>query len=302
MLPASWLLTKARTQGDGPAMPFDMSLVGKPSAASKLVYTWKDVVLYALGVGAKKDELDYLYEGRGPKVLPSFAVVPSFEPTIELLGKSGGQMAMVVHGAQRVRLHQPFAPSGVLLTTATIRGIYDMRRFASVLVDTETKNEEGALLATNTWSILFRGEGGFDGPPPPPKEEAFAPVPKDRPADFRVEEATSPEQALLYRLSGDFNPLHADPEFAKNVGFDKGPILHGLCTYGYMVRHVVHHACNGDASRVVAFDAQFRRPVWPGDTLVTEGWNLGGGRVAVSVSVKERGEAVLSGAWVELKP
>ncbi len=280
-------------------MPFDMSLVGKPSAPSKLVYSWKDTALYALGVGARKDELDYLYEGRGPKVLPSFAVVPSFEPTIELLGRSGGQMAMVVHGAQRVRVHKPFAPSGVLLTTATIRGIYDMRRFASVLVDTETKDDAGTLLATNTWSILFRGEGGFGGNPPT-KDEPLAVVPKDRPADFRVEESTSQEQALLYRLSGDFNPLHADPEFAKSVGFEKGPILHGLCTYGHMVRHVAREACGGDATRIVGFEAQFRRPVWPGDTLVTEGWNVGNGRVAVSVSVKERAETVLSGAWVEL--
>src|SRR5208283_2158524 len=134
--------------------------------------------------------------------------------------------------------------------------------------DTESKDENGGLVCTTTSSMLFRGEGGVGGPPPA-KEETEK-VPKDRPADFTVEEATSPEQALLYRLSGDPNPLHADPEFAKTVGFERGPILHGLCTFGYMVRHVAKGACGGDVSCIRAFEAQFKKPVWPGDTLVTE--------------------------------
>lgn len=278
-------------------MALDLSLVGKPSTPSKHLYGWEDTVLYALGVGAKKTELDYLYEGRGPKVLPSYAVVPKFQPMLELLAKSGGNMAMVVHGGEKVRVHKPFAGAATLHTTATIRGVYDMRKFATVLVDTETKDDaDGSLVATTTSSILFRGEGGFGGEPPP-KEAPEAAVPKGQPADFRVEEATSPEQALLYRLSGDFNPLHADPEFAASVGFAQGPILHGLCTFGYMVRHVAKGALGGDAARLTGFEAQFRRPVWPGDTIVTEGWNVAPGKVALSVSVKERGEAVLAGAW-----
>ena len=122
-------------------------------------------------------------------------------------------------------------------------------------------------------------------------------VPKDRPADFCVEEATSKEQALLYRLSGDLNPLHADPAFAKMVGFEQGPILHGLATYGHMVRAVAKGACAGDASKITGFEAQFRKPVWPGDTLVTEGWKVGPGKIALSVSVKERDEKVITNAW-----
>lgn len=280
-------------------MALDLSLVGQPTTSEKWVYTWRDVVLYALGIGAKRDELDYLYEGRGPKVYPSFAVVPKFQPMLELLGKSGGNMAMVVHGGEKVKVFRPFEPAGLLKTTATVRGIYDMRRFASVIVDMDTFDERGERIATTTSSILFRGEGGFGGQPPP-KEEPAVSVPKDRPADFRVEETVSPEQALLYRLSGDHNPLHADPEFAKNVGFERGPILHGLATFGYMVRHVAKGACGGDADKLTGFEAQFRRPVWPGDTLVTEGWNVEPGKIAVSVSVKERGETVLSNAWVSL--
>ena len=281
-------------------MPFDLSIVAKPTQAVTWPYTWKDTVLYALGIGARRDELDYLYEGRGPKVYPSFAVVPKFGPMVEVLGKSGGNLAMVVHGGEKVVVHKPFAPNGTLTSTATVRGIYDMRKFAQVLVDTESRDASGELIATTTSSILFRGEGGFGGAPPP-KEDAGIDVPKGQPADFRVEEATTNEQALLYRLSGDLNPLHADPDFAKMVGFEKGPILHGLCTFGHMVRHLVKGACAGDASAITAFEAQFRRPVWPGDTVVTEGWRVAPGKVALQVSVKERSETVISGAWATLR-
>lgn len=277
-------------------MPFDLTLVGKPTEAARFTYTTRDAILYALGIGARKDELDYLYEGRGPKVFPSFAVVPTYQPMLDLLVKSGGNLATVVHGGQKVTLHKPFPSSGTLKTIATTRGIYDMKRFASVIVDTETRTEGGELVASTVWSILCRGEGGFGGEPPP-KEDSGIAVPKDRPADFTVEEATTPEQALLYRLSGDLNPLHADPEFATGVGFPQGPILHGLCTYGYMVRHAAKGACGGDASKLLAFEATFRKPVWPGDTLVTSGWIVAPGKVALQVAVKERNENVLGGAW-----
>ena len=284
-------------------MAFDLSLVGKPTEPQKMVYSWKDTVLYALGIGAKKSELEYLYEGRGPRVYPSFAVVPKFDPMLQVLARSGGNMAMIVHGGERVYVNKPIAASGALFTTATIRGIYDLRKFASVLVDTESKDESGAVVATTTSSILFRGEGGFGGQPPPKEESVGISAPKDRPADFVIEEATTPEQALLYRLSGDLNPLHADPDFANSVGFAQGPILHGLCTYGHMVRHLVKGACGGDASRVTGFDGQFRRPVWPGDTLVTSGWIIDEGKVALSVAVKERNnEVVISNAWGTIKP
>ncbi|MBX3186290.1 MAG: MaoC family dehydratase N-terminal domain-containing protein [Labilithrix sp.] len=277
-------------------MPLDLSIVGKESAPTSFTYTWKDVVLYALGIGAKKDELDYLYEGRGPKVIPSFAVVPMFQPMFEVVAKTGGSLAMVVHGAQRVRLAAPLASSGTLSTTATITGIYDLRRFAIVMVDTETKDAAGNKLFDTTSQIIFRDGGGFGGSPPP-KEPKVADIPKGQPADFRVEEVTTPEQALLYRLSGDLNPLHADPAFAAEVGFAQGPILHGLCTYGHMVRHVAKGACGGDATKINGFEARFSKPVWPGDTLVTEGWRVGPGKIALQVTVKERSEAVITGAW-----
>ncbi len=283
-------------------MPLDLSIVGKPTPPVAYSYTWRDTVLYALGIGARRDELDYLYEGRGPRVYPSFAVVPMFGPMLEVVAKTGGDLAMIVHGGQKVHIRRPFAPAATLHTTATARGIYDLRRFASVLIDTETKDDAGEVVCTSTASIIFRGAGGFGGAPPPkdrdPSERID--VPKDRPADFRVEETTSPELALLYRLSGDLNPLHADPDFAKAVGFEQGPILHGLATYGHMVRHVAKGACGGDASKITGFEAQFRKPVWPGDTLVTEGWTVATGKLALKMSVKERDETVISGAWATL--
>lgn len=277
-------------------MAFVLDLAGKPTAPFELKYTWKDVVLYALGVGAKKDELDYLYEGRGPKVLPSFAVVPSFVAMFSLLERCGGELAMVVHGAQKIDLARPIPPDGTLSTVATLRGFYDIKKFAVVLIDTESKIGGEPVFKT-TWNIVYRNGGGFGGTPPP--KEAIPKAP-DRPADFRFEEATSPEQALLYRLSGDPNPLHADPDFAAKVGFPQGPILHGLCTYGYALRHVAKGAAGGDATKVRAFEASFKRPVWPGDTLVTEGWTVEPGVVAFQTRAKERDEVVLGNAWAKV--
>jgi len=281
-------------------MPLDPSLVGKPSPPASFEYTWKDTVLYALGVGARREELDYLYEGRGPKVLPSFAVVPKFGPMLDLLTKTGADLGMLVHQGERVTLHAPLAPSGRVLTTATVRGYYDLRKLAQVLVDMRTVDSDGRLVAETTSTMLIRGAGGFGGAPPP-KEPASVEKPRDAPPTFSVEEATSPEQALLYRLSGDRNPLHADPEFARAVGFAQGPILHGLCTFGFMMRHVVKAACAGDASRVRSFEAQFRRPVWPGETLITDGWQVRADAVALQVRVKGRDDTVITNAWATIR-
>ncbi len=277
-------------------MPFDLSLAGKPGPAATLDVTWKDTVLYALGVGATRDELDVLFEGRGPKVLPSLAVILKHEPMIDLLSRSGGNMAMIVYGGEKAVLHAPLPAKGRLSTTATIRGFYDLRRLTSVLVDARTVDERGTLLAETTATILFRGEG-CPGGESPPKTPPVVERPRDQPPTFSIEQKTGPEQALLYRLSGDHNPLHADPAFARSVGFEQGPILHGLCSLGYMVRHAAQGACGGDGARIRAFEGQFKRPVWPGDTLVTEGWVVRPGAVALQVKVKERDEVVIGGAW-----
>lgn len=274
----------------------DLSVVGKPLDPQPFTYTWKDTVLYALGVGAKKDELDFLYEGRGPKVLPSFAVVPMFKPMLDGVIATGGDLAMVVHGKQRVQVHAEIPAAATLTTTGRVRGIYDMRKFAIVVVDCEIKDAGGKAIAETSSQIVIRNAGGFGGELPP-KDEKVAEIPKGQAPDFRVEEKTTAEQALLYRLSGDVNPLHADPEFAAKVGFEQGPILHGLCTYGYMVRHVVKAACGGDPSKLTGFETKFAKPVWPGETLVTEGWNVAPGKIALQVKSIERDEAVCTASW-----
>jgi acyl dehydratase len=282
-------------------MALDLSIVDKPLEPQLFTYDWKDTVLYALGVGAKKDELDWLYEGRGPKVLPSFAVVPMFEPMLDCVVKTGGDLSMVVHGKQRVRLHAELPPAATLSTVARVRGLYDMRKFAIVIIECEVKDAAGKHYADTSSQLIIRNAGGFGGETPP-KEEKVAEVPKGQEPDFRFEEKTTPEQALLYRLSGDYNPLHADPAFAASVGFEQGPILHGLCTFGHMVRHVAKAGCGGDPSKLTAFETKFTKPVWPGETLVTEGWNVAPGKIAVQVKVKERDEAVCTASWALTRP
>jgi acyl dehydratase len=280
-------------------MALDTSFIGAPGPTHSFTYDWKTLATYALGIGAKKDELAYLYEGAagGMRVYPTFAVVPAFMPSTELLMRTGANLAMVVHGAQSIRLRRPPPPAGTIETTATLRGIYDMKRFASVVVDT-LSTVAGDPVFETTWSIIVRDGGGFGGPRPPSDDAPG--TPKDRAPDLRVEETTTAEQALVYRLSGDINPLHADPALAASVGFPQGPILHGLCTYGFVGRALVKEACGGDPTRLRSFAAQFRKPVWPGDTIVTSAWNLGDGRWAISASVKERPDPVLTSAWAEI--
>jgi acyl dehydratase len=277
-------------------MSIDPKAVGLETAPHELPYDWRTVALYTLGIGATKDELDYLYEGRGPKVFPTFAVVPTYAPIIDLIGKTGGDPSMMVHGAQTITLEKPIPPSGTFLTTARIAGVYDMKRLAQVLCTTESRIQ-GEVVCRSQWQLLFRDEGGFGGPHPPkssaPKLEG------NPPPTFEHEETISPTLGLLYRLSGDPNPLHADPEFAKKVGFDQGPILHGLATYGLVARAIVRHACGGEGSRLRSFTAQFRKPVWPGETLRTVGWTVGSSVIAKAYA-GGREDAVVTGCYAEL--
>jgi acyl dehydratase len=279
------------------AMAISMDLVGKTSDPVSFTYTWKDVILYALGVGAKIDELDFLYEGRGPKVLPTFAVVPSFTSLVDVVGRLNVNLMMVLHGEQAIRLHRPIPPGATLRTRSTIRGIYDKGKGALVAVECNTVDEKGEPVFDNTFSVFVRGEGGFGGErgPETPKHDP----PEGKAPDFEVVEAVAPEQALLYRLGGgDLNPLHADPGFAKMAGFEK-PIFHGLGTFGFAGRAVLKAACGGDPARLKAFGARFSGPVLPGDTLTTRGWKTDDRRYVVTVS-NQAGKAVLTQGTAEI--
>lgn len=249
-------------------MALNPEAVGQTTKELVHEYGWKDVVLYALSVGATVDELDYLYEKRGPKVLPTYAVIPTFDVCGELFDLVGGDMLGVVHGSQRIVLHRPFAPEGRLTTVGKVAAVHDLKRLAQAIFATETRDEKGELVCETEWLILFRLDGGFGGERPPRSLKVRAP---EREPDFEVTDATRPEQAALYRLNGDLNPLHIDPEIGEKAGFG-GPILHGLCTFGVVGRAVVQQACGGDPGRLKELRGQFRKPVWPGDTLVTRGW------------------------------
>jgi acyl dehydratase len=276
----------------------DLSSVGHVTEPFVFEYEWKTVALYALGVGATRDELDFLYEGRGPRVLPTFAVVPSYGAVAALFEKTKADMTRLVHGWQVIRMHRAIPPSGRLETVGEVKGIYDMKKLAQLVIGTRT-TLKGELLFETEWTLLVRDAGGFKGPRPPKTEVPKVP---DREPDFTITTATTPEQALLYRLSGDLNPLHADPEFARAAGFADGPILHGLCTFGIVGRALLKGAAGGDELRIRAFGAQFRRPVWPGEPIRTAGYVLEGGRVALEAFAGDKPDPVITGAWAELAP
>jgi len=277
-------------------MALKLDTVGKTSDPLSFTYTWKDVVLYALGVGAKAEELDFLFEGRGPKVLPTFAVVPSFTSMIDVLLRVEAPLAQVLHGEQTIRLHRPIPPGGTLRTRSTIKGIYDKGKGALIAVECKTEDADGAPLFDNLFSIFVRGEGGFGGERGP--EAVSAEPPAGKAPDFEITETTSAEQALLYRLNGDHNPLHAEPSFAKVAGFER-PILHGLCTYGYAGRAILRGACDSDPARLRSFGARFAGVVLPGDTITTRGWRTAADRYVLTVT-NQAGKAVLTHGTVEI--
>lgn len=279
-------------------MSLDLGAVGFETAPFSFEYDFKTTILYALGIGCTSAELDYLYEGRGPKVVPSFAVVPSYPALAPLVEKAGADMTKVVHGGQSITLHAPIPPAATLKTVARIDGIYDFKRLSQVVFS--TKSFDGAQLLFETqWMLVVRDTGGFGGPRPP--KTPVVKLPTEQQPLFETTELIPKEQALLYRLSGDLNPLHADPQFAHEVGFEQGPILHGLCTFGYVTRAVIAGACGGDPQRLRHLNVQFKKPVWPGERLRTVGYAAEEGRLALAAYADDRPEAVVGGAWAEVQ-
>jgi len=264
-------------------------------------YEIDDVILYHLGIGAgvpatDANELEYTYE-KNLKVLPSFCVVPVFSSMgASLFGVEGLKFnpAMLLHGEQDIEIHRPLPTQAKLENQVRIAGIYDKGKAALVVLEVKT-SEGGAPLFTNRFSLFLRGEGGFGGDAGP-KAGNEAP---SRAADLTVETKTLPQQALLYRLSGDKNPLHADPSFAKMGGFDT-PILHGLCSFGIVCRAAVDHALAGDVAKVARYQARFAGVFFPGETMVTSIWREGKQLLLASKS-KERGTPVLSNAAITLR-
>ena len=274
-------------------MPIDLSAVGKELPPGTFEYTQQDVILYALGVGATTDELDFVYE-KNLKVLPTFAVIPGMSAMGGMMDvMQGVNPGMLVHGEQRIELRALIPTAGKLTGQGRISAIYDKGSGALLVVDSETRDETGKVLFKNTFGAFIRGEGGFGGKRGPSASSKN--VPPERAPDHTVEYQTLPQQAAIYRLSGDPNPLHIEPEFAEAAGFDK-PILHGLCTFGHVGRAVLHACCDGDPSRLKDFEVRFSGVVFPGETIVTEIWQESANRVVVRAGTAERGEPVIANA------
>ncbi len=262
-------------------MPINLDAIGATSDPVERSWTSTDCLLYALGVGAGSldavdFELEYTTENstdRPQKVLPTFAaVVGGGGPPRSTLGSF--DLAMLVHGEQSIELFAPIPPAGAIRTTSVVTGIYDKGSGALVVSEsTSVDAASGELRFASMSSLFVRGEGGFGGDRGP--SPGSGPMPAGEPDDV-VTYTVRPDQALLYRLSGDRNPLHSDPEFAKRAGFDR-PILHGLCTYGFTGRALLHSVCGSDPARFRSMAGRFSRPTYPGDTLTISIWNDGDG-------------------------
>jgi len=262
-------------------MPINPDAVGAKGDPVKHSWTSKDALLYAVGVGAGAvdpfDELAFTTEntnGVPQQVLPTMAVVLGFGGA-GVVGKIGSfNPAMLVHGEQAIELHSPIPVEGEIETVGEIAGIYDKGKGAVI----ETKSvstlvSSGQPLFSSTSSVFIRGEGGWGGDrgPSGPKN-----VPPEEPPTHSVTYQTREDQALLYRLSGDRNPLHSDPSFAKMGGFDR-PILHGLCTYGFTGRALLHTLCDSDPAKFTSMAGRFSSPVMPGEALTVNMWVTGDG-------------------------
>ena len=257
-------------------------------------YTDRETMLYALGVGFMRDpmneaELKFVYEN-DLQTVPTFATVIGWgQPT---LARSNINYLMVVHGEQRLTMHKPLPAQAEIIADDRVVGAVDKGEGKGALIFMEKvirDKQSGDKLCTLGSTIFARGDGGFGGP------KDGAPVPHSLP--MRTPDVvhacdTRPDQAFLYALSGDRNPLHRDPKIAKMAGYDR-PILHGLCTYGTACRAIISTVCKYNSKKIVGFDARFSSPVFPGETIMTEMW-VDGSVVSFRCKLKERDVVVLN--------
>jgi len=279
-------------------MPIDPSVaIGADLGSREFSWSSSDVLLYHLGIGAGSRSganldprvLRWTTEHGDSQVLPSFGVVaPTFHeteaPSVEMPGVRIN-LAQVVHGSQSVTVHAPIPTSGSATQRTTLTDVWDKGKAAVIWQDATVTADDGTDLWSTRSSIFVRGEGGFGG-----DRGTSEPVElPDREPDADVTYPITPQQALIYRLCGDRNPLHSDPEFAKAAGFP-APILHGLCSYGIVLRELTEALLDGDARRVGGFAVKFAGVVYPGETLRVRGWR-DGDRIVAAATVAD-GERV----------
>jgi len=277
-------------------MAINLDVIGKSLETPAFSYDPDTLILYALGLGAGVGELDFVYE-KNLKAFPTFAVVP-FLPALlnAFVPKANLNMYTVLHGEQKIILHKPIATSGTINTSLKCDSIYDKGDSGAIVnLSLESRDASGDVVFENRAVIIDRSGGNFGGDRGP-KTEKIDP-PEGKVPDFSVEQKTSVDQAALYRLSGDKNPLHIDPAFAKKGGFDK-PILHGLCSFGIAGKALVHEICGSDPSKLKSFSVRFMNVVFPGDTLKTEGWKTDVGKYIIRTTNQD-GKVVLGNAVAE---
>lgn len=263
-------------------------------------YTWvsKDVMLYALGVGAKPDgELDYVFEGKGPRVLPTYGVIPGMLSMAGLTDNVEINLAMLLHGEQAITLHREIPPEATAKITGRISEVWDKGDKGAVIgIEGLVADKDGPICTTKA-ALFIRGAGNFGGDRGPSAKPAGAPP--DRAPDVVVEDVTVPEQSAIYRLSGDWNPMHIDPEFATMAGYQK-PFLQGLCTFGFVGRAILKAVCGGDPARFGSLEGRFADQVYMGDTIVTKLWKVGDGQAIVQAET-QKANVVLSQARTTYK-
>lgn len=250
--------------------PLSPELVGLELEPTTVSWTPADVLLYAVGVGARPpDGLNYLYEKRGPAVLPTYAVIPGMNVMGGLTRAVKLDLARLLHGEQGITLHRPLPPAAEVQLSGRIAEIWDKGNAAVIGVTGTASDGDGPMFDIYA-SLFILGGGGFGGERGPSSRGVNEPP--DRDPDQVVEDSTRPEQAAIYRLSGDRNPMHIDPDFARAAGF-RDPFLHGLCTYGFVGRAVLAACCDGDVARFGGLRGRFADQVWPGDDIITRIWD-----------------------------
>ena len=276
-------------------MALNLKSIGKKIGPFTKDYGWKDVVLYALGVGAGFDDLDYCYEDR-LKVLPSFSIGSVFEFLANVGIESGANLAGILHGEQEIIFHNTIPTKGTLTTEGVIKKFYDLGKDkgALVLAEADTYHDNGDKLFTNYFTLFCRLDGGFDGEPVPKETFEFP----DRAPDFEENFQPSPDQPLLYRLSGDVFALHVNPDFAKASGFEK-PIMHGLCTHGYTCRAAIKHLFPGEPQRIKRFKNRFSKTLYPGIPIITQIWKEDDGTALFRTLNAENQEVVIDRGLIE---
>jgi acyl dehydratase len=292
---------------------FYPDILDQRTAARSFTYGDKDVMLYALGIGLGADpmgekELPFVYES-GLKVVPTAATVLSAANNRPAEGRASPQLpaghrqsqmnfVMMVHGEQKVELHKPLPTSGTFTAEGRTIGAWDKGEGKGAVVMNQTvwTDEKGDKAATLTMSMFYRGDGGFGGPTEGQPEPHAVPT---RSPDLSVDISTRPDQALLYRLNGDRNPLHSDPEFARRAGFPR-PILHGLCTYGVTCRAVLQAITDYDPDQILSHQVRFSSPVFPGETVSLDLWR-DGKQISFEARVKERGVTVIRNGLTVLR-